>query len=52
MLVEEDGCTGDGVIVGLTVVDDAALGFATGRGLGRGRVVDMMKVDRHVGRIR
>jgi hypothetical protein len=27
------------VIFGLTVVDDAALGFATGRGLGRGRVV-------------
>lgn len=39
VLVEENGCTGDGVIFGLTVVDDAALGFATGRGLGRGRVV-------------
>lgn len=32
------------MIFGLTVVDDAVLGFATGRGLGRGRVVDMMKV--------
>lgn len=45
VLVEEEGCTGDGVEFGLTVVDDAALGFATGRGLGRGRAVDMMEVD-------
>lgn len=39
------------MIFGLTVVDDAALGFATGRGLGRGRVVADIVLD-SVGRIR
>jgi hypothetical protein len=33
----DDNCAGDDDTLGLTVVDDEALDFATGRGFGRGR---------------